>query len=663
MPFEIELPAQAAAPEGGGGFVIEMPPSRPAVPQGQRPGPQHVPGPDGRPVPKPAAAAPDTRSLPDRLLDRFMAPAEMALTGISGAIGGLGAAARGATDLVSGVAATAGRAALGRPQPGPAPEGQRTEDRMIDTMQRFTYQPRGLEAQEGLRTIQELLGATKIPMDPTLGNVVMPARPMLPTGPGEFRKTTVGTPADIVGVTAGPARAATGVIRGELDRPEFAIAERNAPTMAGGGAAMTEAATQARTTAGGLPVPVPITNAEALRDQAMLRRQGELAKDDSAAGRLVRANDAEKNRAIAQNFEVLVDGLEAIRTENPEALGELVSGRVLTAGERRLKARHQATYAAAEQAGHMAEQIDMSPLVRWIETNRSSSTMAPIVGMVESELIRLGAVRKMPNGELTPLRLGINDLEEVRKLMVSNAKGGNTNDQRLALAANRVIDDMTEGRGGELYRQARSEFREFANVYRNNGLVRDLLALKPGTTDRRVAYEKVWDKIAVAPNDSIRHLMGTLESIGPEGVEALREIQAMTIRQGARRALGNTAMDEQRNIIPSPAKFNRWVEVMDREGKLDLLAGPRAAAVLRDMRETMLNVQTMPPGTLNSSNTWSLMREAFKELATGHFGPAVFNARNVFGALRKERDDLRFAREILPPQIPRGLQGAVQQQP
>jgi hypothetical protein len=305
----------------------------------------------------------------------------------------------------------------------------------------------------------------------------------------------------------------------------------------------------------------------------------------------------------------------------------------------------------------------MTPLVRWIETNRSSETMAPIVGMLEKELVRLNAARKMPNGELTPLTLGINDVEEVRKLMVSNAKGGNLNDQRLALSANGVIDQMTEGVGGALYRQARREFAEFASVYRNNGLVRDLLTLKPGSTDRRVAYEKVWNKIAVAPNESIRHLFSTLEGIGPEGVAAAKEIRATTIHEGMKRALGNTAMDEKRNIIPSPAKFNAWVNVMDRDGKLDLLAGREAAAVLRDLRETMLNVQTVPPGTLNSSGTWSLMRDAFKELATGHVGPAVFNARGAFGAIRKDRADLRFAQDILPPQIPRGLQNSIQPPP
>jgi len=646
MAFEIDLPAQAAAPDGAGGFVIEVPPSRPAVPAGQRPGPQHIPGPDGRPVP--VRSTKDTRTPDEQERDKFAAPVELLATALSAPVGALGAAARGLTDLVAGGAATAGRFLTGRPQPGPAPEGERTEDRMIDTMRSLTYAPRTPEAQGILRDVGGLLEATKLPLDPTIGNV---ARRL----PGALREGAT------VATTAVPAVATD--VRASLRAPGMFPPRDVTPEMAGGGAAMTDAALQARTTAGALPAPVPITNAEALRDQALLRRQGELAKDDSPAGRLVRANDAEKNRAIAQNFDVLVDGLGAVRTEAPEALGQLVSERALSTGERRLKARHQATYAAAEQAGHMAEQLDMSPLVAWIETNRSSSTMAPIVGMIESDLIRKGAVRKMPNGELTPLKLGINDLEETRKLMVSNAKGGNVNDQRLALAANRVIDDMTEGAGGELYRQARNEFREFANVYRNNGLVRDLLALKPGTTDRRVAFEKVWDKVAIAPNDSIRHLFSTLESIGPEGVEAARELQAMTIRQGARRALGNTAMDEQRNIIPSPAKFNRWVEVMDREGKLDLLAGPRAAAVLRDLRETMLNVQTVPPGTLNTSNTWSLMREAFKELATGHLGPAVFNARNAFGAIRKERDDLRFVREILPPQIPRGLQGAVQQQP
>lgn len=301
----------------------------------------------------------------------------------------------------------------------------------------------------------------------------------------------------------------------------------------------------------------------------------------------------------------------------------------------------------------MSQRIDQSPVVRWIEEHRADAKLAPIVDAAEAELTRLSGARKMPNGELTPLDMGINDVERMRKRIVSLAGGSNNaNDQRLAAELNGVIDAMTEGKGGAMYREARAAFRAYADRYRNRALVRDLLSFKAGTTDPRIALESIAPRVASSSNEEIRHLYRVLESNGVEGRQAIRELQAHYINQAMEQTFGNVARNTDRQPIPSPAKLAAWIKVYDRNGRIEVLVGRKNAEVLRDMRDVLSDMHVAPPGAVNTSNTYTLLKEGASALLHGNPTGAAIRVKDAWWNIRNERQATRQIQDALrqPPQ-------------
>jgi len=514
-----------------------------------------------------AKQAKPEKGLLRRGAEAVVGTGEAALSAVTGGI----AAAGSTVGAIAGQVATGG---LGDPA-----AARRAASSAAETAQGMTYTPRTEAGKSILEGAAKVLEASKLEgMAPDL---------------------TVGAQAARgAGAAAQQGRTAAARTGASVNERLAAAAEklkgRGEPEMVGVGAAETDPARIRRERAAALPVPIKLTKGQAGRTFEQQQFERETAKNPEA-GKPLRERFAEQNQKILQNFDAWVDqtGAEA---GSLRATGEAVTKAVVDKATA-AKARIKGAYTAARNAGEMAEQVDAAPLAQYLAGLEPESVNAGVISAANKKVQQLSKDGK----------LSINDLEEVRK-MVGNLGGKDATNAHFANEIKFRIDALTDGKGGDLYKKARSLHREYAKEFKNVGVVDKLTRLKPGTTDRAVAYEDVFQhSILKGSLDDVRAIRKTLQTGGEKGQQAWRELQGATIKHFKDEITKNVATDQAGNPVVSPAKLNALTDALDKDGKLDLIFGKKGAQQIRDVRDLAKDVYTAPPGSVNTSNTASIL--------------------------------------------------------
>jgi hypothetical protein len=164
-----------------------------------------------------------------------------------------------------------------------------------------------------------------------------------------------------------------------------------------------------------------------------------------------------------------------------------------------------------------------------------------------------------------------------------------------------VINEMTEGTGGDFYRKARMERKQLAKEFENVKRVDDLLSTKAGKTDRKVALDDVYNHIVVDGSlEEMRSVTQLLKKGGPEGQKAYQELQGYTL-QRMKDLLLKKADDETDKFVLN--KFNNFVTQLDREDKLAYMFGKTGRDTLVDLKKSINDVMVKEPGAVNYPNT------------------------------------------------------------
>ena len=376
------------------------------------------------------------------------------------------------------------------------------------------------------------------------------------------------------------------------------------------GSAAAEVAGQRAATAEALPVPIRLTKGQATRDFEALRFEGETAKNP-ALGAPLRENSARQNAALAQNIESMIESTGAKATSAIET-GRAVDTALVTSAAR-AKAQYRAKYKAAEKAGQMEDPVNTQPLIDFLTENASANApelAGGTLGIAQRELIRLGGAR-MVDGRLVAGELPLKQVELVRRQVgnAMDAAPANATNMRMGVMLREVIDQQTEGLGGDLYKGARSARRRYGQLFEDNAIVSNLLRTRKGTADRNVALEDVFKKtILNGDRESIGKLRRTLQVAGgEEGKQAWKELQGATAKHLLDEATSGSATDSASNPIFSAAKFNNAVRALDTDGRLDFVLSKKGAQTIRDLNEISKVVMTTPPGAVNTSNTASVL--------------------------------------------------------
>ena len=355
---------------------------------------------------------------------------------------------------------------------------------------------------------------------------------------------------------------------------------------------------------------------------------------------------ATDNAKIQQNLDKFIENTGAEFTGAGEAeIGKMLADTISKAKTAR-KAKIEPAYTAAREAGQMSELLDTKPMQSFINDNLSASKNAPIISSINSEIKRLAKDGK----------ISINDLEEVRKMagVLSQSSGPDAYYGRKAI---KLIDQMTEGKGGDLYKEARRVNTEYMREFENTPVIRDITAMKPGTTQRAVAIENIIDKSLInSPGENVKQLFFSLEKMGPEGQTITKELRGAVAQRIKDEATKGVQLDINGKPYVSTKNLDTIIKKLDKSGKLEFIFGKKGAEHYRTLNEVTKDLQTVPQGTTNPSGTAATILGALTEMGiqgatTGlpvpvaTIGKVLYNKRQTGKKLTKINEFINYSKE------------------
>lgn len=540
----------------------------------------------------------------------------------------------GETALALGTGATAGTLGmLGGTAAGLAQEilsGQfgtqeavkRVEEAAVRGGEALTYAPRTQAGQSQLGAVGQVLQQA-IPIAPLTGELAMLGRAAQQAAPAARAVTEQAVQRGVVQPAQAAGGAVAGAARGAVNAGREAIGlgvpETPTPgTMGSMGAAGVESATLRQARAAELPVPVKQTLGQRTRDFGELRFEREIAKDPEM-GAPIRDRLAEQQRQVAQNFDSFIDATGAEIRESLGAVGETVTQAIRERAAKD-KTKIRTLYKEAEKAGQMSDPVDLAPLTDYLNQNRAGRRQTPILSTVAEELKVLGvADGNLADGSLQVRPMTLKQAEDVRKAINKFYSKTDPNDARVAGELKQVIDTATENVGGDLYKKARAARVQYAQDYENIGLIKNLLNTKRGSADRIIALENVVEKSIYSPAtslQSVKELRRILETSGNAGKQAWNELKGATLEYIRDQAYKKVETDQAGNRIISPAALERTITALDKSGKLDFVFGKQTAEQLRILNDVAKDLFTVPAGSVNYSNTASVLTQALDTMVT-----------------------------------------------
>ena len=467
----------------------------------------------------------------------------------------------------------------------------------------MTYQPKneaGQDAAAGFGHLVESSGIMGVPI-PTL-NALGQAAPAARAYAGS--RAAVAADAGFDAAVAAPGRLREAI--------------RPTPSMGGGGAAEVDAARLARTRAETLDVPMSgesaLTQAQQTRQFAAEQAEGLWAKDPDL-GEGLRQRRSNQHQVLAQNFDSFIDETGQTGGNSLRFTGERVYDAILAKMTEAKKAI-AAAYTKARDSGAMGERIDAAPMLQFFFENEASRSAAPILVALENNF------RNLLKGDT---QMSINDLEMVRR-QAGKLAGTDQTAKLFAVEIKRLIDEMTNGRGGEDYKAARKLRTLYGDEFQRTGAIAKLVEMKKGTLDRRVAFEDVMRTTMLDGSlDDVRAVRKTLQTFGAQGQQAWRELQGSMMEDMKSKVMDKiTSKDVNNRPVPSPDAFNKMVNNLDADGRLDFIYGKVPAQKIRNLRDVALDAFTSPQGSVNASNNAGLIVSALAAIESGLVASATF---------------------------------------
>lgn len=453
------------------------------------------------------------------------------------------------------------------------------------------YQPRTQTAQNVLEAIGRGAEATKIP-------------PFMP-GAVSFQPLATGTTRQAGQAVSTQAARAPTTLNEVLN---VIRSQEPVQPMIGMGSAETGKAIQRQIRGQELRVPVDLTKGQATRQPGAQQFEIETAKAyPETVGSPLLKRQIETNQNILRNFDAYTSATGAEMSGLLRPVGKIVDA-ALVKQAKEAKTKVNDAYELARQSGETKAMVPYGNLIAYINEQGPTvkEKLAPILGAVEDQL------KKNDPGNTGMVT--IDALEDVYQFINRNAQIGTPNEvQGKDLKA--LINQSTEGAGGDLYRNARQMRVKYARQFEDAAAVDKLLSKKPGTTDRSVALEDVFEFAVLKGSfDDTRNIAVLLKKGGTQGQQAWRELQGQTLDYIRDQVTKGTQRDANGAPIPSAARMNTIVRDLDADGKLDYIFGKKGAEEIRNLRDVMLDVYSSVPGAANYSNTASTLIRALENI-------------------------------------------------
>lgn len=396
------------------------------------------------------------------------------------------------------------------------------------------------------------------------------------------------------------------------------VTVEGAPSMSGVGAAAVPEAVVRAQMAEQLRVPIKLSKGQATRDLGQQQFEAETMKTyaDDVGKPLIAAQEL-RNTQIGQNLDAYVDATGA-KVANPFYLrptGEAVDTALReTANKSRLD--YKKAYEVARASDEGQQKVNVQGIIDQLNNMEAEALTASVIDSAKMKLKKLA-----PDGEIT-----LNKLEEVRKLV--NTVKDTPSQVKYGGDIKAMIDAVTENAGGDLFKEARRLRTKFGNEFENIGLINDLISTKPNSRDRVIAMEKVFDKSVMQSDlDSLKALGYTLKKT-EKGQQAWAELKGQTIENLRSAITKNIETDSLGQRTFNPKEFDVIVKNLDKSGKLDYLLGKAGAQEIRNLRDTVIAINSPVKG-INQSNTSSAINKVFNGILKKTVGKVPFGGAMV----------------------------------
>ena len=387
----------------------------------------------------------------------------------------------------------------------------------------------------------------------------------------------------------------------------------NEPQMVGMGAASTNPALMRQERA--LQQNIPLTKGEQLQDFGQLKRESDLPKENPELAKGLTEFKQTQKESILRRFQQMADqtGAEYADPTAYRKVGSLVDKALVKEFDAKELKVNQA-YEKARNAGETKQVVSTAPLEQWLETNAPEAISVPAINTIGAKLEQL---KKAKNGQVT-----IDDLENLYKSAGQLGEAGKPSGLFMKQVKG-VINDMTEGAGGDLYRAARLQRTQLGNDFENTYRVAKLLGTKGGYADRAVALDDVFTHVVLDGSlEEMRTVTKLLKKGGPQGQQAYAELQGQTVQylkdQLTKNASGQLSF----------AKLKNAIDTLDREEKLTYMFGKQGRQTLVDVRDVIQDALVKPEGAVNYSNTGSVVARLLDKMASFKF-PLAKSASDV----------------------------------
>jgi hypothetical protein len=457
-----------------------------------------------------------------------------------------------------------------------------------EAMKAVQYQPRTQVARQALTAMGEFLQPVTSALPPTLGSV----------------GTTLNAlaPASLMQANA-LARPVVRQVTEPVQNAMTSMMTRKQPVMPGVGAASTAEDLQRqqrfdqfnlRTTAGEREKNLQKQQFESDVERGALPGVSEDVK--AALGRELGAFKVGQKQDILREFERMTNQVvgpegQGIDRSAPRAIGNIIDKQLVKQYQTKLQ-KVDDDYEAAKASGETKQIVDTAKLEQWLDDNAPEAISVPQIQTIGARLDKLKKV--------TGNQVNIDDLENIYK-SAGNLAQDNPSAATFMGQVKGVINEMTEGAGGDLYRKARMGRKQLAKDFENVKRVDDLLSTKAGKTDRKVALDNVYDHIVVDGSlEEMKTVTQLLKKGGKEGQQAYKELSGYTL-QRMKDLLLKKADDETDKLVLN--KFNNFVTQLDREDKLAYMFGKTGRDTLVDLKKSINDVMVKEPGAVNYPNT------------------------------------------------------------
>ena len=449
---------------------------------------------------------------------------------------------------------------------------------MENVMEAGTYVPRTESGQEYLRSLGQLTSGIPA-FIPAVGQA------------GQIAQ----------GVNALAARSAPAAQR-VAQTVQNALVRTPEPQMAGGGAALTQEALMRAERA--QRQGIPLTKGEQTQSLAQQQLEQDLLKSNKPQLVAPLTNlKQQQQEAIGRQFQRLTEATgSTVADVDPIYLrdvGKIVDAPLMAEYQKSIN-NYRSKYNAADNAGETLQEVPYQSLVDYInkQTPTTRTSLAPIL---QDTLEQLKINDPSGTGNIS-----IRALEDVYQNIGKKAQPGTPN-STYGKDLKGLIDQTTEGAGGDLYKEARAARRQFAKEFEDVAAVAKLVGSKG--EDRLVRLSNVFDNVVLgSTKEDVQHITSLLKRAGPEGQQAINELKGQTVQWLKGQATGVNGVTKFDN-------FRKAVDKLEREDKLTELFGKDGREQILDLRDTVRDATVKQPGAVNYSNTASALMRGLENIA------------------------------------------------